>query len=151
MELGFYSGAQFRQFVSEILLDINLGNINLSTVAYWVKYKFHLLNCSLLCFLCSQQQLRRCQSELNRQVKQSSSVIQEKVPFNDTSEYLALTHTDRDSLPQSQHVFEKTYVFVTDTLTTFCPGVNRVKLHQTLISHSWRQDTKAFKLCLSSQ
>uniref|UniRef100_A0A8C9WYF3 Protein phosphatase 1 regulatory subunit 21 n=1 Tax=Sander lucioperca TaxID=283035 RepID=A0A8C9WYF3_SANLU len=35
-----------------------------------------------------QQQLRRCQSELNRQVKQSSSVIQEKVPFNDTSEYL---------------------------------------------------------------
>uniref|UniRef100_A0A8D3A649 Protein phosphatase 1 regulatory subunit 21 n=1 Tax=Scophthalmus maximus TaxID=52904 RepID=A0A8D3A649_SCOMX len=34
-----------------------------------------------------QQQLRRCQSELNKQVKQSSSVIQEKVPFNDTSEY----------------------------------------------------------------
>uniref|UniRef100_A0A4W6F2H4 Protein phosphatase 1 regulatory subunit 21 n=1 Tax=Lates calcarifer TaxID=8187 RepID=A0A4W6F2H4_LATCA len=33
-----------------------------------------------------QQQLRRCQSELNRQVKQSSSVIQEKVPFNDTSD-----------------------------------------------------------------
>ncbi|XP_035027781.1 protein phosphatase 1 regulatory subunit 21 isoform X2 [Hippoglossus stenolepis] len=31
-----------------------------------------------------QQQLRRCQSELNKQVKQSSSVIQEKVPFNDT-------------------------------------------------------------------
>ncbi|KAM6922655.1 protein phosphatase 1 regulatory subunit 21 isoform 2-T2 [Lycodopsis pacificus] len=31
-----------------------------------------------------QQQLRRCQSELNRQVKQSSSVILEKVPFNDT-------------------------------------------------------------------
>ncbi|XP_056147718.1 protein phosphatase 1 regulatory subunit 21 [Lampris incognitus] len=31
-----------------------------------------------------QQQLRRCQSELNRHVKQSSSVIQEKVPFNDT-------------------------------------------------------------------
>ncbi|XP_077586271.1 protein phosphatase 1 regulatory subunit 21 [Stigmatopora nigra] len=31
-----------------------------------------------------QQQLRRCQSELNRQLKQSSSVIQEKVPFNDT-------------------------------------------------------------------
>lgn len=39
---------------------------------------------------CSQQQLRRCQSELNRQVQQSSSVIQEKVPFNDTSKYLAL-------------------------------------------------------------
>ncbi|KAL0983855.1 hypothetical protein UPYG_G00133780 [Umbra pygmaea] len=31
-----------------------------------------------------QQQLRRCQSELNSQVKASSSVIQEKVPFNDT-------------------------------------------------------------------
>lgn len=31
-----------------------------------------------------QQQLRRSQSELNKQVKQSSSVIQEKVPFNDT-------------------------------------------------------------------
>ncbi|TNM99832.1 hypothetical protein fugu_012865 [Takifugu bimaculatus] len=31
-----------------------------------------------------QQQLRRCQTELSRQVKQSSSVIQEKVPFNDT-------------------------------------------------------------------
>uniref|UniRef100_A0A8C2X0D1 Protein phosphatase 1 regulatory subunit 21 n=1 Tax=Cyclopterus lumpus TaxID=8103 RepID=A0A8C2X0D1_CYCLU len=31
-----------------------------------------------------QQQVRRCQSELNRQVKQSSTVIQEKVPFNDT-------------------------------------------------------------------
>uniref|UniRef100_A0A8C8IPJ6 Protein phosphatase 1 regulatory subunit 21 n=1 Tax=Oncorhynchus tshawytscha TaxID=74940 RepID=A0A8C8IPJ6_ONCTS len=32
-----------------------------------------------------QQQLRKCQSELNRQVKQSSCVIQEKVPFNDTN------------------------------------------------------------------
>eukprot|EP00064_Thunnus_orientalis_P007537 superscaffoldBa00000844_g7559 len=42
-----------------------------------------------------QQQLRRCQTELNRQVKQSSSVIQEKVPFNDTSEYLALSHSDK--------------------------------------------------------
>ncbi|CAL8299989.1 unnamed protein product [Merluccius merluccius] len=39
-----------------------------------------------------QQQLRRCQSELSRQVKQSSSVIQEKVPFNDTefSDYNSL-------------------------------------------------------------
>ncbi|TKS85428.1 Protein phosphatase 1 regulatory subunit 21 [Collichthys lucidus] len=39
-----------------------------------------------------QQQLRRCQTELNRQVKQSSSVIQEKVPFNDTkfSDYNSL-------------------------------------------------------------
>uniref|UniRef100_A0A8C7T8G2 Protein phosphatase 1 regulatory subunit 21 n=1 Tax=Oncorhynchus mykiss TaxID=8022 RepID=A0A8C7T8G2_ONCMY len=32
-----------------------------------------------------QQQLRKCQSELNIQVKQSSCVIQEKVPFNDTN------------------------------------------------------------------
>ncbi|XP_031434974.1 protein phosphatase 1 regulatory subunit 21 isoform X2 [Clupea harengus] len=31
-----------------------------------------------------QQQLRKYQLELNRQLKQSSSVIQEKVPFNDT-------------------------------------------------------------------
>ncbi|XP_056465031.1 protein phosphatase 1 regulatory subunit 21 [Gadus chalcogrammus] len=31
-----------------------------------------------------QQQLRRCQAELSRQLKQSSSVLQEKVPFNDT-------------------------------------------------------------------
>uniref|UniRef100_H2M5Q3 Protein phosphatase 1 regulatory subunit 21 n=1 Tax=Oryzias latipes TaxID=8090 RepID=H2M5Q3_ORYLA len=31
-----------------------------------------------------QQQLRRCQTELRTQMKQSSSVIQEKVPFNDT-------------------------------------------------------------------
>ncbi|XP_063047838.1 protein phosphatase 1 regulatory subunit 21 isoform X2 [Engraulis encrasicolus] len=31
-----------------------------------------------------QQQLRKYQTELNRQLKQSSSVIQEKVPFNDT-------------------------------------------------------------------
>ncbi|XP_068597271.1 protein phosphatase 1 regulatory subunit 21 [Brachionichthys hirsutus] len=31
-----------------------------------------------------QRQLKRCQLDLNRQVKQSSSVIQEKVPFNDT-------------------------------------------------------------------
>uniref|UniRef100_A0A665WUN2 Protein phosphatase 1 regulatory subunit 21 n=1 Tax=Echeneis naucrates TaxID=173247 RepID=A0A665WUN2_ECHNA len=37
-----------------------------------------------------QQQLRQCQSELNKQVKQSSSVIQEKVPFNDTSEQFSL-------------------------------------------------------------
>lgn len=39
-----------------------------------------------------QQQLRRCQTELNHQVKQSSSVIQEKVPFNDTkySDYNSL-------------------------------------------------------------
>uniref|UniRef100_A0A674BY05 Protein phosphatase 1, regulatory subunit 21 n=1 Tax=Salmo trutta TaxID=8032 RepID=A0A674BY05_SALTR len=39
-----------------------------------------------------QQQLRKCQSELNRQVKQSSCLIQEKVPFNDTkfSDYNSL-------------------------------------------------------------
>uniref|UniRef100_A0A7N6C3I8 Protein phosphatase 1 regulatory subunit 21 n=1 Tax=Anabas testudineus TaxID=64144 RepID=A0A7N6C3I8_ANATE len=45
-----------------------------------------------------QQQLRRCQAELNRQVKQSSSVIQEKVPFNDTGEYLAMSHLDKEDL-----------------------------------------------------
>lgn len=44
-----------------------------------------------------QQQLRRCQSELNRQVKQSSSVIQEKVPFNDTK------FTDYNSLNVPSH------------------------------------------------
>ncbi|XP_064806314.1 protein phosphatase 1 regulatory subunit 21-like isoform X2 [Oncorhynchus masou masou] len=39
-----------------------------------------------------QQQLRKCQSELSRQVKKSSIVIQEKVPFNDTkfSDYNSL-------------------------------------------------------------
>lgn len=57
------------------------------------------------CSLCSQQQLRRCQSELNRQVKQSSSVIQEKVPFNDTSEYLVLSHMDKDDVLQGRHLF----------------------------------------------
>ncbi|XP_054885079.1 protein phosphatase 1 regulatory subunit 21 [Poeciliopsis prolifica] len=50
-----------------------------------------------------QQQLRRCQSELSRQVKQSSSVIQEKVPFNDTkfSDYNSLnvpSHNRRHQL-----------------------------------------------------
>ncbi|XP_072247271.1 protein phosphatase 1 regulatory subunit 21 [Leuresthes tenuis] len=50
-----------------------------------------------------QQQVRRCQSELNRQVKQSSSVIQEKVPFNDTkfSDYNSLnvpSHNRRHQL-----------------------------------------------------
>ncbi|CAN9499879.1 unnamed protein product [Ophioblennius macclurei] len=50
-----------------------------------------------------QQQLKRCQSELNRQVKQSSSVIQEKVPFNDTkfSDYNSLnvpSHNRRHQL-----------------------------------------------------
>lgn len=68
--------------------------------------------------LCSQQQLRRCQSELNRQVKQSSSVIQEKVPFNDTSEYLVL--------------FENISILVSDTITTRYPGVSTVTLHTTV-------------------
>lgn len=68
--------------------------------------------------LCSQQQLRRCQSELNRQVKQSSSVIQEKVPFNDTSEYLV--------------VFENISILVSDTITTRYPGVSTVTLHTTV-------------------
>uniref|UniRef100_A0A8C8INJ1 Protein phosphatase 1 regulatory subunit 21 n=1 Tax=Oncorhynchus tshawytscha TaxID=74940 RepID=A0A8C8INJ1_ONCTS len=50
-----------------------------------------------------QQQLRKCQSELNRQVKQSSCVIQEKVPFNDTkfSDYNSLNvppHNKRHQL-----------------------------------------------------
>uniref|UniRef100_A0A8C6KXS2 Protein phosphatase 1 regulatory subunit 21 n=1 Tax=Nothobranchius furzeri TaxID=105023 RepID=A0A8C6KXS2_NOTFU len=49
------------------------------------------------------QQLRRCQSELSRQLKQSSSVIQEKVPFNDTkfNEYNSLnvpSHNRRHQL-----------------------------------------------------
>uniref|UniRef100_A0A3Q3N962 Protein phosphatase 1 regulatory subunit 21 n=1 Tax=Mastacembelus armatus TaxID=205130 RepID=A0A3Q3N962_9TELE len=52
-----------------------------------------------------QQQLGRCQSELNKQVKQSSSVIQEKVPFNDTSEYLTLSHLDTSDLSHSRHLF----------------------------------------------
>uniref|UniRef100_A0AAR2J5I9 Protein phosphatase 1 regulatory subunit 21 n=1 Tax=Pygocentrus nattereri TaxID=42514 RepID=A0AAR2J5I9_PYGNA len=37
-----------------------------------------------LCF-CSQQQLRKYQTELSSQLKHNSSVIQEKVPFNDTT------------------------------------------------------------------
>uniref|UniRef100_A0A1A7XJT3 Protein phosphatase 1 regulatory subunit 21 n=1 Tax=Iconisemion striatum TaxID=60296 RepID=A0A1A7XJT3_9TELE len=50
-----------------------------------------------------QQQLRRCQSELSRQLKQSSSVIQEKVLFNDTkfNEYNSLnvpSHNRRHQL-----------------------------------------------------
>uniref|UniRef100_A0A8C7TDU4 Protein phosphatase 1 regulatory subunit 21 n=1 Tax=Oncorhynchus mykiss TaxID=8022 RepID=A0A8C7TDU4_ONCMY len=50
-----------------------------------------------------QQQLRKCQSELNIQVKQSSCVIQEKVPFNDTkfSDYNSLNvppHNKRHQL-----------------------------------------------------
>ena len=48
--------------------------------------------------LSSQQQLRKCQSELNRHVKKSSIVIQEKVPFNDTSEYYATFHWPRSCL-----------------------------------------------------
>ncbi len=111
----------------------------------------NLLKSICLQSLCSQQQLRRCQAELNRQVKQSSSVIQEKVPFNDTSEYLAPTHEDRDSLLQSRDLFEKIYVFVTDTITTSCSGVNSVMLHQTVMSHSEGQESRTFKPCLSSQ
>uniref|UniRef100_A0A3Q3B0J9 Protein phosphatase 1 regulatory subunit 21 n=1 Tax=Kryptolebias marmoratus TaxID=37003 RepID=A0A3Q3B0J9_KRYMA len=44
-----------------------------------------------------QQQLKRCQSELRRQLKQSSSVIQEKVPFNDTSETDHVSQIDAKS------------------------------------------------------
>lgn len=35
--------------------------------------------------ICSQQQLKKYQTELSTQLKHNSSVIQEKVPFNDTS------------------------------------------------------------------
>uniref|UniRef100_A0A8C9X0U9 Protein phosphatase 1 regulatory subunit 21 n=1 Tax=Sander lucioperca TaxID=283035 RepID=A0A8C9X0U9_SANLU len=61
-----------------------------------------------------QQQLRRCQSELNRQVKQSSSVIQEKVPFNDTSEYLALSHLDKNDLLQTRDLSGQALSFIQD-------------------------------------
>uniref|UniRef100_A0A8C7DHR9 Protein phosphatase 1 regulatory subunit 21 n=1 Tax=Oncorhynchus kisutch TaxID=8019 RepID=A0A8C7DHR9_ONCKI len=55
-----------------------------------------------------QQQLRKCQSELNRQVKKSSIVIQEKVPFNDTkfSDYNSLNvppHNRRHQFSQYLH------------------------------------------------
>lgn len=65
-----------------------------------------------------QQQLRRCQSELNRQVKQSSSVIQEKVPFNDTkcSDYNSLNvppHNRRHQL-KSRDVAGQALSFIQD-------------------------------------
>lgn len=65
-----------------------------------------------------QQQLRRCQSELNRQVKQSSSVIQEKVPFNDTkfSDYNSLnvpTHNRRHQL-KARDVAGQAFGFIQD-------------------------------------
>ena len=132
----------FKQFVTKIPFDISFGNIFVFCLPS-KSTPFHLfmsLSCALR--LCSQQQLRRCQSELNRQVKQSSSVIQEKVPFNDTSEYLPL---------RSRHLFENIYACVTDTITTLCPGVNSVTLHRTVILHSRRREAKAFKSCLSSQ
>uniref|UniRef100_A0A8C9TNP4 Protein phosphatase 1 regulatory subunit 21 n=1 Tax=Scleropages formosus TaxID=113540 RepID=A0A8C9TNP4_SCLFO len=44
-----------------------------------------------------QQQLRKYQMELNRQLEHSSNVIQEKVPFNDTK------HTDYNSLNVPPH------------------------------------------------
>ncbi|KAL4593668.1 hypothetical protein GN956_G26402, partial [Arapaima gigas] len=42
-----------------------------------------------------QQQLRKYQMELNKQLEQSSNVIQEKVPFNDTSNDISpsISHT----------------------------------------------------------
>ncbi|XP_074532085.1 protein phosphatase 1 regulatory subunit 21 [Halichoeres trimaculatus] len=65
-----------------------------------------------------QQQLRRCQSELNRQVKQSSSVIQEKVPFNDTkfSDYNSLNvppHNRRHQL-KARDVAGQALAFIQD-------------------------------------
>lgn len=65
-----------------------------------------------------QQQLRRCQTELNRQVKQSSSVIQEKVPFNDTkySDYNSLNvppHNRRHQL-KARDVAGQALSFVQD-------------------------------------
>ncbi|KAK5622151.1 hypothetical protein CRENBAI_009319 [Crenichthys baileyi] len=65
-----------------------------------------------------QQQLRRCQSELNRQVKQSSSVIQEKVPFNDTklSDYNSLnvpSHNRRHQL-KARDVTNQALSFIQD-------------------------------------
>uniref|UniRef100_A0A4W4EDU8 Protein phosphatase 1 regulatory subunit 21 n=1 Tax=Electrophorus electricus TaxID=8005 RepID=A0A4W4EDU8_ELEEL len=41
-----------------------------------------------------QQQLRKYQTELSNQLKHNSSVIQEKVPFNDTSEYSSTSRSD---------------------------------------------------------
>ncbi|MED6251659.1 hypothetical protein ATANTOWER_001027, partial [Ataeniobius toweri] len=65
-----------------------------------------------------QQQLRRCQSELNSQVKQSSSVIQEKVPFNDTklSDYNSLnvpSHNRRHQL-KARDVTNQALSFIQD-------------------------------------
>uniref|UniRef100_A0A8C5HEP6 Protein phosphatase 1 regulatory subunit 21 n=1 Tax=Gouania willdenowi TaxID=441366 RepID=A0A8C5HEP6_GOUWI len=64
-----------------------------------------------------QQQLRRCQSELNRHMKQSSSVIQEKVPFNDTSDdYNSLnvpSHNRRHQL-KSRDVAGQALSFIQD-------------------------------------
>uniref|UniRef100_A0A4W4EBM7 Protein phosphatase 1 regulatory subunit 21 n=1 Tax=Electrophorus electricus TaxID=8005 RepID=A0A4W4EBM7_ELEEL len=52
-----------------------------------------ILNVFSLC-ICSQQQLRKYQTELSNQLKHNSSVIQEKVPFNDTSEYSSTSRSD---------------------------------------------------------
>lgn len=65
-----------------------------------------------------QQQLRRCQSELSKQVKQSSSVIQEKVPFNDTkcSDYNSLnvpSHNRRHQL-KARDVTNQALSFIQD-------------------------------------
>ncbi|XP_061645655.1 protein phosphatase 1 regulatory subunit 21 [Phyllopteryx taeniolatus] len=65
-----------------------------------------------------QQQLRRCQSELNRELKQSSSVIQEKVPFNDTkfSDYNSLNvpaHNRRHQL-KARDVAAQALSFIQD-------------------------------------
>ncbi|XP_029377458.1 protein phosphatase 1 regulatory subunit 21 isoform X5 [Echeneis naucrates] len=67
-----------------------------------------------------QQQLRQCQSELNKQVKQSSSVIQEKVPFNDTkfSDYNSLNvppHNRRHQL-KARDVAGQALSFIQDLI-----------------------------------
>uniref|UniRef100_A0A8C9SSZ5 Protein phosphatase 1 regulatory subunit 21 n=1 Tax=Scleropages formosus TaxID=113540 RepID=A0A8C9SSZ5_SCLFO len=53
--------------------------------------RWSVSRCLPLSNVYSQQQLRKYQMELNRQLEHSSNVIQEKVPFNDTSK--SLTHT----------------------------------------------------------
>uniref|UniRef100_A0A3P9L8C9 Protein phosphatase 1 regulatory subunit 21 n=1 Tax=Oryzias latipes TaxID=8090 RepID=A0A3P9L8C9_ORYLA len=65
-----------------------------------------------------QQQLRRCQTELRTQMKQSSSVIQEKVPFNDTkfSDYNSLNvpaHNRRHQL-KARDVASQALSFIQD-------------------------------------
>lgn len=86
-------------------------------VASWTA-ECELFNLRFVCCPCSQQQLRRCQTELSRQVKQSSSVIQEKVPFNDTSE----------CLPPSPRL----------------PNQRRAKEREASVKHRWAESLAVF-------